>query len=846
MARSSFDYFRKHTKVAVVALGALCMLAFVVADPLMQYLNEVQAGGSSSRRGEVAVSWKGGQLTEGQLSDLVYKRNILAGFLRAVEQEGQYMAIQAGVPANVPPRVQPLNLATDPSQGVEQDVLQISLFSDAAKKAGMAVSDATIRDYLSALGRDYVSRKRMRELISSISLGNGRATPEFMFDLLRNEMLARDYIGSYMFSRATVLPQQRWQDWLKVNDRVVVEAAALDVDDFVSEVEEPTDQQVQQYYEEYKDTPPGMVQVQNTLLPSPTPGFRVPGRARVQYVKADFAAAVEEAKPEITDEQIEAFYEENQEMFVEQDLGLMPDEGDIQAADEAPDAGADEAAQDEASESDDAPSTEARDPSAEQDQDDASTDGDQPEDAAQPADSTEADGENDSEQGSTGPEQGSTGQTDAADAGGDTPPGEQAEPTPDEAQSGGLIGGTPFRLTAFQNNDETDASEEPQEQDSSAEGDSAGDNQPGEGPADAASTPLDDFLSGPDAEAPQSGAEESSDDEQEVRYQPLDEVRDIIVDRLAEQQAMAKLAERLNDLRGLLKRDYNAYFTERIDAEAEDKEAPEPPQALSDWEKLASENGLEHGQTELLTYLELRDTETGKLYQPDNQERQVPLQVAQQVFRTDGLELFEPAIAFDMDKNQYLVQVTEKQQAYTPKLEEIRQEVVDAWKREQAAELALKRAEQLASEAQESGKSLDEKFADQEAIEVVESDRFGWYEPFTVNQYGMQALRLGRPGAVEAAGPDFMETVFSLGPNEVGATLNHDKSAAYVLRIAMRESSQEELRQNFLRDWNDARLRYALDQQYMAESSRAVLYALTGGEAPDWKRDPDSDPRDDA
>ncbi len=786
MAKSSFEYFRKHTKVAVVLLGTLCILAFVVADPLMQYLSDSQGGGGRSRRADEAVSWQGGELSEGQLGSLVSRRRVLAGFLQRVEQEGAYAAMQAGVPSDVPLRVDRLSLPVQYEQGVEQDVLRTQVFAQAARKAGMVVDDQTIVEYLKALGRDYVTRDQMRLMISGIQVGNGRATPEFMFDLIREAMLARDYVGSFAYTRATVMPQQRWEDWLKVNDRVVVETAALPVEEFLGEVKEPTEAQLTAFYNEYKERVPGPEMVANTALPSPTPGFRTPNKAKLQFVKADFPAATQEALKEVTDEEVAKYYQENKEMFVKADSDLAADEDDVSAVVEEP--------------------------------------------AVEPADEPADESQEDAEEKETDP-------APAAD--------EPAQPATE--QSGEISRKSPFRLAAFQadepakdsgETEEAAAGEEPKGsaldefmkpgEDEEAEADDSAADSTGDASSDA-------------AQPEGAGADKGPKPEKPVEYQPLEEVKEDIREALARDKAMEDLRKRMNDLKGLLKKDYDAYFNRRIDAETSGKPTPEPPESLVDWQKLAADNGMEFGDTELASIVELSEQPTGKLIQPDEQLG-VTVPIYYQAFRTDGMDLYEPVVAYDTDRNHYLVMKVAVEKQSTPKLEEIRDQVVAAWKKEQAAKLALARAKELAKKAADSGVSLKEEFAGDKQVKVDESEMFSWLTPVPVSRTGAWELRLDDPGTVQAAGPEFMETVFKLGPNEAAAAMNHDDTMAYVVRVAQRESSQAELRQDFLREWDRWPGLAGQERQYLTEAAQAIFLNLVGGEEPDWKRPPDQAP----
>ena len=133
-----------------------------------------------------------------------------------------------------------------------------------------------------------VSAEDMRSIIQRMQVGGSRASIDYIIDALRDEMLARNYLASNQFSLATVTPEERWKDWLRVNDRIVLEAAAIPVEKFLVDVTEPTDAELTAFVEKtddfgtkYKDResqpdflPGGME------LPSRHPGFRDPAQDR--------------------------------------------------------------------------------------------------------------------------------------------------------------------------------------------------------------------------------------------------------------------------------------------------------------------------------------------------------------------------------------------------------------------------------------------------------------------------------------------------------------------------------------------------------------------------------------
>ena len=71
----SFNFFRKYQRSMLVAVAVLAMLAFFVLPPFLQM------GSGPASADPVVVSWKGGELREGQLDRGVALRTLTNRFL---------------------------------------------------------------------------------------------------------------------------------------------------------------------------------------------------------------------------------------------------------------------------------------------------------------------------------------------------------------------------------------------------------------------------------------------------------------------------------------------------------------------------------------------------------------------------------------------------------------------------------------------------------------------------------------------------------------------------------------------------------------------------------------------
>lgn len=769
-----FRIFRKHQKTLLVIAGVILMFVFVLGDPLSQLLRQSGRGGDPRRSAQaVAVKWDGGELTNNELHMLVFKRQLVNRFLASIEQLGRRMAMDAGVQPR-PLLVEPVGGPERPEDGVEQHVVQTQIFADAARQAGMSISEEQILHYLEEVGRNRVSPDQMRAVLSRLQVQNRTASVQFMMDALREELLAQNFLVSYQFAWGTVLPEEQWRDWLRVNDRVVVEAAAIPVESFVVDVPEPTDEELTAFFDLYKEREPRPDVSYNTELPSPFPAFAMPRKVDVQYLRADFDQFVGKIEDQITDAEIEEYYEKNKDpYFIRADTGLT-----------------------------DALSTEkpTEEPAAPTDE------------AAGPVDETPA-------------------------------PADPSDPTPEEgSRNDPAPQRGSFRLAAFQQEEEApvDAVTESAGSVEEAGPGSAEEVKPeGTAPAadEALSLPPTEDAADADAAA---DAEKPAADKKPVEYQPLEEVRDQIRRQLAEMKVHDQLQGLLGHLEVELNSSYNKYFSRVLDAEAAERPAPEPPPELADLSTLAQKHGLEAGRTGPVSYLELRNLPVGMSAKADENN----YRLARLMFSPE-LELYQPLSSFDLDGNRYLVMKTSDTPGKVPELKDVREEVVQAWKRQKAADLALEAAEEAATKAQTAGAWLADYFADDRDVEVVRTDPFSFLTIGSVSPRGqVTSFRLSEPDGIVAAGPAFMQEAFELEDGKVGAVLNHDHTIAYVVRPIEHQDSQEALREAFLSEANQWYGLSIMSNAHKQLAARVLISNLLASVGLDWQRTPDEIIRD--
>ena len=192
------------------------------------------------------------------------------------------------------------------------------------------------------------------------------------------------------------------------------------------------------------------------------------------------------------------------------------------------------------------------------------------------------------------------------------------------------------------------------------------------------------------------GSEESADaaEDDDSKYEPLENVREDIRRSLANDRAVQHLSEVMESCYGKLQRVYNRYGRDLAASKDDETDPPEVPAELSDLSAMAKEYGLISEETTPLSGFELMETSVGKARDSQTQSQFV----AGMAFRS--LKLHEPALAVDLDGYQYLVIKVEELPDQTPPFKEIRDEVVERWKTAEAKKLALEKGKEIAKKAE--------------------------------------------------------------------------------------------------------------------------------------------------
>lgn len=784
--RSPFAIFRKYQKTAMVVLTVLAMFAFVVLDSISQMQGQLPpimvvlilapliAGvgwllGLRSGNGKeyalvgAALGAVGGvvltqlsqpapaiethvkDISQEELGELIRRRQLANQFMYEAIRRSLGDSPMIGYYAQ---RWQ-FRFGGTP----EQDVGLAQVYTYEADELDIEVPDEAVNAYIDQATQNKLSATDFREIRNQMRLSESE-----LFNILREQLRARRAV-EFLTPRLIPTPEEYWQLYRKLHVRESLEAAAVPVAQFESEVPEPSESDLVAFFEQYKSVYP------NPRIVDSTPAFGELRKVRVGYLEADYDTFAQKVD-EVTDVEIEAFYEENKELYrnnpLPQDTQPSPEAGESNPLDPefTPDPG---------SEPD---STEPQTDDASGPADDsAESSANEPADAK---DSTVTDSGLEEEEQDNGAE------TDRAPVEAPRPAASEA-PASDEQPAPTTAEDAPADMSA---DDEASTEPLPEFQ------------------------PLDEELI------------------EEIRDQLLNErTQQVMRDEI---DAAYAFMYSLSDAYHSEMFEQQEGQDDQADSQPSQPSEAQREEIKGQMQKYAAEHDLKYVDTGLVSAAELMDPDApeslsiGAATEPVESEieRADARDVISQLFGDNSERLYMPfkAESFGGGKR-YAYWKTADVPPREPNFDEpgIKEEVLAAWKHKEARPLAQKRAEELAEAVRQGTQGLSAALGGKtvtgkeggESLPIVETEQFSWLRLPAAPQLNPlstpPAPQLSQITGIEYPGADFMTTVFNqLGEGDVGVAPNADQSVYYVVMVKNRspstEGGEEALRQGFLRE----------------------------------------------
>ncbi|MGA2032646.1 MAG: hypothetical protein ABSG68_10340 [Thermoguttaceae bacterium] len=784
---SPFSIFRKHQKVAMAVLTVMAMFAFVIFNPGTIDLFT----GRGATDPVVVRTSKFGNLYRHDLGLLVQNRQRLRTFLESLAAEvrkngGTGQAIGYA------------NLMGAPT---ETSVVDKWLFAREAEQIGMVISDQDIQQFLKMATENKISMKDLASLLQG-SGGRGGGLSEIqLFGYLRDELLAlrlRDIFQVHpnfsnlnLFTLATP-PGQRWDYYCRLNRHATVELAAVPAANFVSQVPDPSDEELNAFFEKHKATYP--------TPESPEPGFHQPHRIALEYLKADY----DRFEKTVTDAEVIEEYQKHKRVYdeYEESQKEKPEAKKPSGGVEKPAAPAEKK-----------PIAEGK--PAEKSGDKKPEPEKKPEATAKPATPSEKKPPKKEEPDAT--------EKPAAPAPGPAPAAEEKaepekEPHPDNSSA--LQEVSPFRLTALTEDIKDDKTAEKKPEEPRPDADKKAEPEEKKPDADKKAEPEE---KKPDADKKAEPEEKKPDADKKAK--PEEKKPD--ADKKAKPEEKKPDADKKAEpeKKPATLNQYHVKWT-RYDAERiRNKTAKRPPPP--DFAALAKQHALAFQQTGLLSAIELRRRDIDSSYANSTRFEEYAYQ---------SLSKYRPEKSIDPAQNLYLFWKTDETKDLIPKFDDpgVREEVLNAWKLVRARKLAREAAKSLCEQVARTKKPLRQALAGD--AKVVTAEPFTWLTR-GVFESGYGEPRISEVKGIDQPGAEFMQTVFSLQPGAVGTAMNQPETIAYVIQLVKTTPAEKVLLAEFESDSFQRYASVALDDQ--RAMTRAWEKELRESAGLKWEIQPD-------
>jgi len=785
-------YLRKNAKVIMVFMGIVCMITFVVGTALFDLVNS--RGANAQVQNPVVVTWVKGKVHEDELNRMRLRHEVAYVFLSRVVQE----ALSRGGHPIINGRPVTLEQMMDvgiPRDSSDEALMQTMILAEEARRLGVVVDFEAVKSFLKQISSPELAEADWRDIANEVvgrNLSIGELNEQLAYELSAQHVRSMARAGLFSQGMMPIVPPgEAWDMFNRLNRRVSIEAWPIDVQPLIAQVKsEPTAAEIEKLYQDGRFREPDPT--------SDEPGFRQPQKLAFTWLKVNFEPFLEEAKKQITEQQIEEQYQKD----ISQGLHKEPEPPSTTAPGAAATPGDNKAGEPGTTEkpTTEKPTTEK--PAAEAPAADKPAEkpaGENPP-AAKPTPATPAPAAPATEKPAT--EKPATEKPTPAKSA-EEKPAEQPECGGDEPAAPAAALGTEQPAKPAAPTETTPANPPPADAkpaDAKPSDVIPADTKPEEKPV---APPAEPAATTPAAAAPANAP--AAAPAAEPKFKPLELVHDEILKKLAQPIAEEARKKAVAEVMGTIDK-YGKAFRRYHDVISVRKTADIKDPGSLDIVPLATKYGFEIGDTGkrdgkpvAVDRFEIANFDIGqKVQQLDMQAIQAGqfrlLSFADLAYGQEH-PLFQAAEARSSEPDRsYIYFRTAEEKPKELTLEEARPLVIEFWKKQQAFGLAKAEAQKLADKAK-NAPALNEAVPD--ASKVITTPLFSWVTAGGMGM-GMGQPELSRVPGIDLAGQEFMEGVFALDPSQTGVAPNQAHSKVYVVRVTTQNPGDDELRSRFL------------------------------------------------
>jgi peptidyl-prolyl cis-trans isomerase D len=294
----SLEVFRRNQRTLLAIFAILAMFGFVVSDSLPRLLS----GSSTSGRDQQVVKLYDRWVYQSDLNQMARERSIANQFFSRLA----YVATPFGGQKT-------------------RELVDALILQHEADRLGIPAGPQEGKEYLKRITRGLMNgetfHRYMGDLANQVSEDQvlSAIANQIRLNYVRGEVYSlpgmltggKRLIGSPMFTPYDVFRAYRDQ-----SEKVSAKLVEVPVSKFLPQVAEPSAEELQSYYDRYKDVMPD---------PSrPTPGFKVPRQVQVEVLSIDGNALARSLKDRISEAELKTAYENRKS-----DFEVQPGPGDL-------------------------------------------------------------------------------------------------------------------------------------------------------------------------------------------------------------------------------------------------------------------------------------------------------------------------------------------------------------------------------------------------------------------------------------------------------------------------------------------------------------------------------------
>jgi peptidyl-prolyl cis-trans isomerase D len=284
----SFEVFRRHQRKLLAIFAILAMFGFVVSDSLPRLLSS-----NTSGRDQLVVKVYDRPIYQSDIQEMAQERSYANQIMSRLPMVGAY-------------------LGPNFFGGLKtREMVDALILRHEADRLGLPSGPEVGREFLKQVMRGQMNGEVFNLMMADF---NNRVSDEQVLSAIADQVRMRKVMG--LLGGGMVTPYDIFRAYRDQSEKVSARLVEVPVSKFLPQVPEPSADEVQAYYDRYKDVLPDPAR--------PTPGFKVPRQVQVEILSIDGNARARYFKDQLSEAELRTAYENRKAEFE-----VQPGPGDL-------------------------------------------------------------------------------------------------------------------------------------------------------------------------------------------------------------------------------------------------------------------------------------------------------------------------------------------------------------------------------------------------------------------------------------------------------------------------------------------------------------------------------------